>query len=89
MDKISEWYELGRTFESRAPILFIFLLQNILQSNWKFLASYGPSNDLKSLIGLLLVSFNWLGEKILLKHLLIGGGTFVPPCPDGVDIVYV
>ena len=25
----------------------------------------------------------------LLKYLLIGGGTFVPPCPNGVDFAYV
>ena len=34
----------------------------------------------------------WLGDKNLLKfskNLLSGGGTFVPPYPDGVGIGYV
>ena len=54
-------------------LLSIFRLENILRSNLNFSTSYGPSTDLKSLSGLLLVSFIGLGEKISLKYLLIGG----------------
>ena len=57
-------------------LLFIFQLENILRSNLKFSTSYGRSTDLKSLFGLLLVSFIWLGEKISLKYLLIDGVDF-------------
>ena len=32
--------------------------------------------------------FLWLGEKISLKYLLIGGGTFVPPCLNGGDLAH-
>ena len=64
-------------------------LGNILRSYLNFSTSYGRSTDLKSLLGLLLVSFIWLGGKISIKYLIIGGGTFVPPCPDGVGIAYV
>ena len=70
-------------------LFFIFQLENILRSDLNFSTSYGRSIDLKSLSGLLLVSFIWLGEKNSLKYLLIGGRTFVPPCPGGVDIAYV
>ena len=53
-------------------LFFIFQLDNILLSYLNFLTSYGRLTDLKSLIGLLLVSFIWLGEKISLKFLLPG-----------------
>ena len=45
-------------------LFFIFQLENILRSNLNFSTSYGRLTDLKSLLGLLLVSFIWLGEKI-------------------------
>ena len=45
--------------------LFIFELENILRSNLNFLTSYGRLTDFKSFLGLLLVSFIWLGEKFL------------------------
>ena len=51
---------------------FIFHFKNILRSNLKFSTSYGRPTDLKSLLGLLLVSFIWLDEKISQKYLLIG-----------------
>ena len=51
--------------------LFIFQLKKMLWSYLKFSTSYGRSTDLKSLFGLLLVSFIWLWEKISLKYLLI------------------
>ena len=54
--------------------LFIFQLENILQSNLNFSTSYGCSTDLESSLG----------------YLLIGGEEDVcPPCPDGVDIACV
>ena len=59
-------------------LCFIFELENILQSNLNFSTSYGRLTDLKSLLELLLVSFIWLWEKISLKYLFLGGGTFVP-----------
>ena len=71
-------------------LFFIFQLENILRSNLNFSTSYGRLTDLKSLLGLLLVSFIWLGEKIPLRYVLIGGvDVFSTPCPDGVDIAYV
>ena len=72
-------------------LFFIFQPENILRSNSNFSTSYGRSTDSKSLLGLLLVIVIWLGGKISVKYLLIGGegGTFVPPCPDGVEIAYV
>ena len=54
-------------------ISLIFQLENILRSNLNLSTSYGRSTNLKSLLGLLLVSFLWLGEKISLQYLLIGG----------------
>ena len=72
-----------------STLFFIFEFKNISRSNLKFSTSYGRSTDLKFLFELILVSFIWLGEKISLKDLLIGGGTFIPPCLNGVDIVYV
>ena len=69
--------------------LFILQLKNILRSNLKFSTSYGRSTDLKSLFGLLLVSFIWLGEKISLKYLLIGGGHSSLLGPDGVDLYLI
>ena len=76
MDTI--WYNgpNGHAFESRINSFFIIQLENIL-SNLKFSTSYGRLTDLKSLFGLLLLSFIWLGEKISLKYLLIGGGAVV------------
>ena len=60
-------------------LFFIFQLKNILRSNLNFSTSYCRSTYFKSLLGLLLVSFIWLREKISLKYLLIGGGgMFVP-----------
>ena len=85
-DKIGDG-AYDHAFESRTTF-FIFQLKNILRSYLKFWTSYSPSTDFKSLFGLLLLSFIWLGEKISLKFLLIGGGKFVPPCSDGVDIAY-
>ena len=79
----------GHAFESRTQLFFIFQLESISRSNLNFSTSYGRSIDLKSLFGLFSVSFLWLSEKILLKYVLIGGGTFVLPCPNGVDIAYV
>ena len=52
-------------------LFFIFQFKNILRSNLNFSTSYGHLTDLKSLLGLLLVSFIWLGEKISLKYWLI------------------
>ena len=69
-------------------LFFIFQLENILPYNLNFSTFYGRSTDLKSLLGLLLVSFIWVREKISLQYLLIGG-RLSTPCPDGVDITYV
>ena len=52
-------------------LFFIFQLENILRSNSNLSTSYGRSTDLKSFLGLLLLSFIWLGEKISLQYLLI------------------
>ena len=68
---------------------FIFQLQNILLFNLNFSTSYGRSTDFKSLLGLLLVSFIWLGEKFHYNIYLSAGGRLSLPCPDGVDIAYV
>ena len=70
-------------------LFFIFQLENILRSNLNLSTSYGRSTDLKSFLGLFLVNFIWLWEKISLKYLLIGGGDVCPPCPDGVNFAYV
>ena len=44
-----------------------------------FQTSYGRLTDLESLLGLLIVSLIWVGEKILLKYLFLGGrGDFCP-----------
>ena len=67
---------------------FIFELENILRSNLNFSTSYSRLTDLNFFSGLLLVGFIWLGEKISLKYLLIGGGRFVPPCLYDVDIAH-
>ena len=53
---------------------FIFQLENMVRSNLNLSTSYGGPTDIKSLFGLLLVSFIWHGEKISLKYSLIGGG---------------
>ena len=54
----------GHTFKSHAQHVFsIFQLENILRSNLNFSTSYGHLTDLKSLLGLLLVSFPCLSEK--------------------------
>ena len=63
---------------------FIFQLENIVRSHLNFSTSYGRLTDFKSLLGLLLVSFIWVGEKISLKYLLIGG---VDVCPPHVQTV--
>ena len=68
MDQISEVHELGNAFESHG--------RNILRSYLNFSSTYGRTTDFKSLLGLLLVSFKRLGEKILLKYIHIG------PCSD-------
>ena len=60
----------------------ILQTENILRSNLNFSTSYDRYTDLKSLLELLFVSLVWLGEKFLLKYLFLGGGKFVPPCPD-------
>ena len=52
---------------------FIFEPENILGFTLIFSTSYGRLTDLKSLLGLLLVSFIWLGQKISLKYLFLGG----------------
>ena len=62
----------------------IFLLENILRSNLNFSTSYGRLTDLKSVLGLFLVSFIWLWVKFhFTKILTYRRGTFVPPCLDG------
>ena len=55
-------------------LFFILQLEIILRSNLNSATCYGRSTDLKSLLGLLLLSFIWLGERISLTYLLIGGG---------------
>ena len=71
-------------------LFFILQLEIILPSSLNSSTCYGCSTDLKSLLGLLLVSFIRLGEKISLRYLLIGVlGDVCPPYPDGVEIAYV
>ena len=77
MDKILDYNELGHAFEFHAPTEFYFQLDNILRSYLNLLTSYCRLTDLKTLLGLLLVGFIWLEEKISLKCLLSGGWTFV------------
>ena len=50
---------------SSTNYFFILQLEIILRSNLNSSTCYGRSTDLKSLLGLLLVSFIWLGEKRL------------------------
>ena len=76
-----------RSNPAHQPFFFKFQLENILRSNLNYSTSHDRLTDLKSLLGLLLVSFIRLGEKILLKYLLIGEGTFIRrwrhrSCPD-------
>ena len=61
-------------------LFFIFELENILQPI--------IFDRFKVLLRVIICKFYILGEKISLKYLLIGGWTFVPPCPDVVDIDY-
>ena len=70
-------------------LFFIFQLENILLSNLNFSTSYGRSTDLKSLLGLLLVSFIWLGENFTTIFIYRRGGRLSLQCPDGIDIAYV
>ena len=65
-------------------LFFIFQLENILPYNLNFSTFYGRSTVLKSLLGLLLVSFIWVREKISLQYLLISG---VDVCPPHVQTV--
>ena len=58
--------------------VFFFLLENILRSNFNFTTSYDRLTDLKSLLGLLLVSFIWLGEKFHLNIYLSAEGRLSP-----------
>ena len=67
-------------------LFFISSPENILRSNLNSSTSYGRLIDFKSFSGLL-VRFLWLGDKISLTYLLIGGAG--PPCPDEVDSAYV
>ena len=46
-------------------LFFIFEPENILRSYLNFSTSSGRLTDLKSLLGLLLVSVIWIGEKIV------------------------
>ena len=59
--------EVMRSNPTHHPF-FLFQFENILRSKVNFSTSYGRLIDLKSLLGLLLVSFIWLGEKISLKY---------------------
>ena len=63
MDTIWDYDEQGHRIESHVPPVFIFQLENIWQSNLNFSTSYGRLTDLKSFLGLLLVSFIWHEEK--------------------------
>ena len=49
-------------------LFFIFQLQNILRSYLNLSTSYGRLTDLRSSLGLLVVSFIWLREKNSLKY---------------------
>ena len=49
-------------------LFFILQLEDILRSNLNFSTAYGSLTVLKSLLGLLLVRFIRLGEKISLKY---------------------
>ena len=66
--------------------LFIFQLENILRTYLKLLTSYGRY---KVHIRVIISEFYMAWRKNSLKYLLIGGGKFVPPCPNGADIAYV
>ena len=59
-------------------LLFIFQPENILRSNLNFSTSYGRLTDLRSLLGLLLVTLIWLGERNSLKYLFLSGGRLSP-----------
>ena len=62
----------GHAIESCLSSLFIFQPENILEC-------LRSLDRFKVNIGVLLVSFIWLGEKISLKYLLIDGGDVSPP----------
>ena len=68
---------------------FLIQLENILRSNSNLSSSYGRWTDLKSSLGLNLVNFIWLEEKISLKYLFPGGVKFDPLFPDCIDIADV
>ena len=78
-------------------IFFLFSkLENILRPYLNSSTSYGRSTGLKSLFGLLLVSFiikllYGLEKKIHLNiYFPAGGGKRLSPlCPNSVDIAYV
>ena len=75
----------------RANYFFILKLENILRSNLNCSTPFARSTDSESSIGLVLVSFIWVEEKISLKYLLPAGegDVCMGGCPDGVDIAYV
>ena len=79
----------GPAFESSSNLFFYFPIQKYFTILFKILEFLRSLDRFTVHTRVLLVSFIWLGEKNSLKYLLIGGGTFVPPCPDGVDIAYV
>ena len=59
-------------------LFFIFQVENILRSDLNFSTFYGDLIDFKSLLGLSLVSLIWLGKKISLKYLFLGGRALIP-----------
>ena len=52
-------------------LFFIFLLENISRTNLNLSSSYGHSTDLKSLLGLLLVSLSFVQKKTLKRSILV------------------
>jgi len=80
--------EIGHAFKSRTRTFF-FPPENISRSFLNFSSSYGCSTDLKFLLGLLLVSFIWLGEKKYTIIYTYRRGDVCPPFPEGVDIAHV
>ena len=71
---------MRKVMRSNPAYDFLFIqLENTLRSYLKFSTSYGCWTDSKSIFGLLLVSFIWIGETISLKYLLIGLVDVCPP----------
>ena len=70
-------------------LFFYFPTRKYFTILFRFLDFLRSLDRLKVLIRVFISEFYMTWRKNSLKYLPIGGGTFVPPCRDGVDIAYV